>query len=193
MALQPTFTIKPSCNYDQLIFQETTGTYDASSNPGGYGAPNDDTGDVTATSLAITDELNTVTFDAITTISASKTNGITYIPLTSLEVSSVDKYSTALTDGLFTVTYTVSVGATSYTYTVKILVLPDTWCKLNSAMVRMIDPTCHCINSGYKDNWLEAFSRLMALEGDAICGDLTSFTQTYTKLNTYLDNLKCNC
>jgi|DEB0MinimDraft_4_1074332.scaffolds.fasta_scaffold16658_4 hypothetical protein len=193
MALQPTFTLKPSCNYDQLIFQETTGTYDASSNLGGYGSPNATLASVTATKLVITDELNSVVFDDITTISESETLGITYISLTELEVSGVDKYTTALTDGLFSAVYTVTAGGIDYTYTVKILVLPDTWCKLNKAMIKMIDPSCGCVNADFKDKWLEGFSRLMALEGDAICGDLTYLTQTHSKLNTFFDNLNCNC
>ena len=193
MALQPTFTLKPSCNYDQLIFQETTGIYNAGSNPGGYGTPNDAIGAVSSTSLVIVDELNNVTFDTITTISASNINGITYIPLTSLVVSAVKQYTTALTDGLFSATYSVVVGATTYTYTVKIIVLPDTWCKLNNLMVKMIDASCGCINANFKDKWLEAFARLMSLESAGICGDLTSFTLSHTKLNSFLDNLKCNC
>lgn len=193
MALSPIFTIKPSCNYDQLIVQETTGAYNATTNPGGYGAPNATTGDVSAISLVITDLLNDIVFDAITTLTASSTHGVTYIDISSLLVSTVAQYTDALTDGLFQAVFSVTASGTTYTYTATILFLPDTWCKLNNLMLQITDPTCGCVNKDFKDKWLEGFAKLVALEGSAVCGDLTGFNTTYTSLNRFLDNLKCNC
>ena len=54
MSLFIDFNIKQSDNARQLSFTETTGTYDAGSNIGGYGAPNDVVGDATVLQLKIT-------------------------------------------------------------------------------------------------------------------------------------------
>lgn len=46
MALQVQFDVSEYDSLDKIQFTDTTGSYDASSNPGGYGSPNKDYGDI---------------------------------------------------------------------------------------------------------------------------------------------------
>lgn len=190
MALSPKFTINFECNFDGFTFAETTSTYNATTNTGGYGAPNITTSDVDSTELVIENLLTEVTFDTIATITAASTATDFDFDLTDLTVAGVQQYTEYIDDGIYEFTYNLIDGATTYTYTIRKLILPYLYGLLAKAALKL--GTCSC-SSKYKDAWLEGFALLKALEGSAICGDLTQFTTQYTKVKNYLLNLKCNC
>jgi hypothetical protein len=195
VALQPKFDIHFAADYDSLTFQELTSTYDASTNTGGWGSPNPDpSGTTPATTgyLTVTHEWDGVTLDDITIV-PSNVIADTTLALTSFESSSTDYFSTKFTDGVYTFVYTVTVTSVDYTYTVKKLVTADLWCQLMTLAKKFIDGTCPCAMSSFKDKWLVGFSKLMALQGEEICGDTTQAKAMYTSLSNYLTSLKCNC
>lgn len=190
MALSPRFTITFGCNYADFTFEETTGVYDATTNTIGYGTPNIETSDVDSTELVIENLLTEITFDTISTISASSTGTEYEFDLTDLTVDGVQQYTDYINDGVYEFTYNVIDGSTTYTYTVRKLILPYLYGLLAKASLKL--GTCTC-SSKFKDTWLEGFARLKALEGSAICGDLTQFSTQYTATKNFLLNIKCNC
>lgn len=190
MALSPLFTISNDCNWDALTFTETTGAYDVSTNIGGYGTPNAATGDVTATTLAISNLTSDVDFDSITTISASSSDAETEILLTDLTVEGVAQFTTNITDGVYEFIWTVVASGVTYTYTVRKLFLPELCGMLNEKALTIT--SCKC-KDAYANKWLYGFALVKSLEGSAICGDLTAFSEDYDEVYNYLYNLKCNC
>jgi hypothetical protein len=190
MALSPRFTINFECNFDGFTFEETTGAYNVSTNTIGYGSPNITTSDVDSTELIIENLLTEITFDTISTISASSGSTEYEFDLTDLTVDGVEQYDTYMLDGIYEFTYNVIDGSTTYTYTIRKLILPYLYGLLAKAALKL--GTCTC-SSKFKDSWLQGFAFLKALEGTAICGDITQFVEQYTKVKNYLINLKCNC
>ena len=190
MALIPKFTISNACNWDSLTHTQTTGEYDANDNVGGFGSPNTAVGDVTATSLAISNLTDTVDYDAITTISAASSTTATTIALADLLVDGVEAFTTNITDGVYEFVWTITAGSSSYNYTVRKLFLPELCGLLAEKMITIT--TCKCKND-YVSKWLYGFALVKSLEGSAICGDLTAFQEDYDEVYTYLTNLKCGC
>lgn len=190
MALIPKFTISNSCNWDSLTHTQTTGVYDASDNTGGYGSPNALVGDITATSLSISNLTDDVEYDAITTIDASSDTTATTIDLAELTVDGVEAFTTNITDGVYEFIWTVTATSTDYTYTVRKLFLPEL-CGL-LAQKQIAITTCKC-KSDYVSKWLYGFALVKSLEGSAICGDLTAFSEDYDEVYNYLTNLRCGC
>lgn len=195
MALSPSFEINFDCNWESLTFTETTGSYDASTNTGGYGSPNIETSDVDSTQLIIENLLTDVTFDTITTISVSSTGTEVELDFTDLLVDGAEVYTDGdhLPDGIYSFTFNVIDGATTYTYTVRKLILPDLWCDLNNTMLDIVDHTCSCDNNELIADYLKGFAFVKSLEGSAICGDISQFQTLYDKTQTILENLGCNC
>jgi hypothetical protein len=54
MSVYIDFNIRESDNARELLFNETTGAYNASTNPGGWGSPNDAVGTATTVELKVT-------------------------------------------------------------------------------------------------------------------------------------------
>jgi len=114
MALIPKFTVNFNCDYDGFSLIQTTGTYDASTNTGGYNSPNITTADVDSTEIIIVDLLNDVTFDTITSLTASSTYTITNFDLTDLTVDGVQYYEDSIGDGIFSITLNIIDGSNTY-------------------------------------------------------------------------------
>jgi len=189
MALAPKFTITIDCNYSTVTFVETTGVYAAATNLGGYTSPNIATGDVDSTALIIKNVLTDVTFDTITSITASS-SGVTHaFALTALLVDGVQLYTDYLLDGIYDITYNVIDGITTYTYTIRKLSLGYLYGLLAKGMPNL--GGCSC-NNNYLNSWLEGFAMLKGLEGASIC-DTDAFIEMYDKVKNFLLNIKCNC
>lgn len=193
MALIPKFTVTFNCDYDGFSHIQQIGTYDATTNVGGFNSPNIVVGDVTATSLVIKDLLNDITFDTITSISASSSYTITNFDLTDLTVDGEEYYADHIGDGLFSFTFTITTASTSYQYNVRKFILPDLTCSLTSAMMDIANNTCGCDNKELIENWLEGFAYVEALKGAAICGDISQLETLYEDAQDYLTNLNCDC
>lgn len=192
MALIPKFSISNGCNFDSLTHTQTTGVYDSETNDTGYGSPNIETSDVDSTSLSITNLLTDTTFDDITDITASSTEVEYEITLDELTVDGAVVYTTSLEDGIYEFIFSVVAGATTYTYTVRKLYLPELWSLLANASLKITGGTCSCRDK-YIPKWLTGFAYLKSLEGSAICGDITQFQNQYDFVYNYLSNLRCGC
>lgn len=193
MALIPKFTVSFNCDYDGFSMIQTTGTYDASTNTGGYNSPNITTSDVDSTELVIVDLFNDITFDTITTVTAASTYTITTFDLTDLTVDGVQYYTDSIADGIFSFTFKVIDGSNTYQYNTRKLIIPDLTCTLTSAMMNIVNDSCGCGSKELIEDWLEGFAYVEALKGAAICGSIASFSVLYENARTYLDSLQCNC
>lgn len=204
MALIPKlqFCLNNSCT--ELLVSETTGTYNALTNVGGYGNPNPETSEVSTYTLIITDPDNIqYTIDLFaTTVFPTTDSTITYsIPLTSLG------NRTYIEDGYWQFSWTVTGlinnfpdpdlpfsnsnnSASYFTCNAECCV---------AALLAKIDITedeCNC-NDNSKNimNYLKAKAFLESLKNAAFCGKLTLFNNiqsAITKLCNKKDCKTCN-
>jgi len=110
MALSLNFSVTQASDCKSIVFKDTTGIYNADTNTGGYGTPNSDETDITATSITVRDE-NNVSYTALTTYdidSGDYTVGDPY-PLT-INSTDLSGLSGELNDGVWTITYKVYTG-----------------------------------------------------------------------------------
>lgn len=130
MALIPQLKICAKNNCTQLSITDTTGAYDASTNTGGYGAPNIDPGDAGFSATISVNGGDPI--DVTSQVPSTVTGDFTY-----------DLIDAELTDGWQTIVYTVTTDATSdHVNTVKIFTYCTIRCCVFSKMVeaKELDP-----------------------------------------------------
>lgn len=191
MALIPSITVSLHSDGESFKFTETTGLYDVTSNPGGYGAPNATTGASTG-SLVVKDLTNDVTYDAIT-ITPSSSNGITYITEAMLEVAGVAISDIA--DGIWSFTYTVTSASVDYTTEYRTLVIKEINCRMTALSLKYADKSCGCCNNrSFRELFVEAHALYASLCASVTCGNVALINEQITFLETFLSDLNCkNC
>ncbi len=195
MALQLSFNICPSSNCKNLIFYESTGVYDSTTNTLGYGAPNDTVASATTATLAITFPTSTgsstnttVTINLYSIFPTSNINQGYIIYNTDLNLAG----TSALPDGLYTFVYTVTANSTVYTQTVTQEIFCALECCVAGKFAEISDTTCDCASDEI-DEALKAFTYLIALCYTSDCGNTTVMTNYYTILNDLCNNEDCGC
>lgn len=187
MGLTLDFNIKQSDNARELSFTETTGTYNVSDNPGGYGAPNDVVGDATVVELKITPPNGTE-------ITINMLSPATGFPTTNKELEHIVRSQdlglgtdVQLPDGVWSMTYEVTTpGEPSIvTTTQSILISGKARCCVNK-MLANID-LCDCDGSDLA-RALEAFTYYRIAVYCAQCGDGNKFTETLEIIHKYCNN-----
>jgi len=195
MALFLNFNIKESDNARELSFTETTGTYNASTNPGGWGAPNPVTTDVTATATL------SILPPSITTpivIDLFPSSFPTTDTAQTLVIRSQDLglgTDIILPDGLWEMTYTVidTVANPDVTYTndQTIFVSGQARCCVYGLLASADISCCDCDGSDLA-RALEAFTYYRAALACAACGNTDKFAEALAIVDNYCDN-KCKC
>lgn len=191
LVLQFNACVKTACT--ELTISELTGTYNAVSNLGGYGAPNATTGQVTATILTITNPNGTVyTIDLLAT---------TYFPTTDTLLEYVIPLSeigggTTISDGqwtfLYTVTTTIDTVVTVYQVTRSYIFTCGSECCVAELLANIDDVDCNCQDTTDQImDYLKAKAFLDSLKYAAFCGN----TNAYAKLKNILDKMcaKTSC
>lgn len=102
----------PSDRPDRIVFNETTGAYDAVTNTTGWGAPNEVVGDAVSATLqfgvpGLTDLIEIDVSDDLPTTNTSL----------NLSISAEDLGISHITSGVWKIIYTVVTGTTTYTTT----------------------------------------------------------------------------
>jgi len=191
MALIAKSTVSLSCDGESFLFTETTGAYNVSTNPGGYGAPNAALADCTAT-LVITNDSTDVEYDSIT-MTPSSSNGATLIELEDILLDGVEL--TAIEDGVWKFLYTVTSASVNYTSEVKVLVIKSINCSLVELAHKYSDDSCGCCNNkDFRDYLLTAYAKWLALTMSPICGDVAKIDTQRESLEDYLKEINCkNC
>lgn len=196
MALFLNFNIKESDNARELSFTETTGIYDASTNPGGWGAPNPVTTDVTATAyLSILPP--GVTTPAIVDLFPSSfptTDNTQTVVMRSQDLG-LGGTDDILPDGIWEMSYividTVANPDVTYTNDQTIFVSGQARCCVYGLLAATDISCCDCDGSDLA-RALEAFTFYRAAIACAACGNADKFAEALAIVNNYCD-IKCKC
>ena len=199
MALFLNFNIKQSDNARELAFTETTGAYNASTNPGGWGAPNPLTSVVTATAtLSILPPGATVaTVIDLFPSSFPTTDKTQEVIIKSQDFIPSLGTDAILPDGLWEMTYTVEDTVTSpgaiitYTNDQTIFISGQARCCVYGLLADADISCCDCDGSDLS-RALEAFTYYRAAIACAACGNTSKFTEALGIVNNYCDS-KCKC
>ena len=188
MGLQLDFNIRQSDNTKELRFTETTGLYNAVSNPGGYGVLNDLPAAATIVTLKITPPGGVeVPIDMLIPVSGFPTfdKNVEYI------VKGQDLgigTDSNLPDGVWNVTYEVTTpGEVSMVTDIqKIFISARARCCVNN-MLCDVD-LCDCDGTQLAQA-LEASAYLQVAKACGGCGDSVKFTDTLKIISNYCN--KC--
>jgi len=185
--LTPDFTIcQTKC--DELKFTDITGDYDATTNPGGWGAPNPARTDVTSSYLYIEDENGIIyTIDLTSYVVA----GTTEVCITSVMAG----LSGSFVDGVYSFKWVISTAAGSIQECKEIFLYCQVQCKVDKLIAGLSSKSCNCkCDTGNKtDNALLAFILLKGLKAAACCYKTTKFKDLLSAINS-LSEINCkNC
>ncbi|MAH44657.1 hypothetical protein CMI37_02460 [Candidatus Pacearchaeota archaeon] len=193
MALYLNFNIKQSDNARELAFTETTGAYNGSTNPGGWGTPNPAIADVTTSArLSITPPGGTATIINVSTTHPTVDKTIEVV-IRSQDIGLGT--DTILPDGLWEMSYyvedTVAVPNVTYTNDQTIFVSGQARCCVYGLLADIDISCCDCDGSDMA-RALEAFTYYRAAIACAACGNTSKFTDALGIVNNYCD-IKCKC
>lgn len=192
MALQPNFNICSAKGCNKLIFNETTGIYDADLNTGGYGTPNIAVGDVVETNIIITlpDGETSITITDPVGLPTSDDSLEYEIPY-----STLNEDWTTVQDGLYIIEYTIEdeEGIIYSSGTKYFLITCNLDCCVSKLFAKIATSTdCSCDSTVIK-NALYASALLEGLKASAGCGDTTAIENLITKLNKICGISDSNC
>lgn len=140
--LATNFSIQQATGCLSLTFTDSTGLYNADTNPGGYGTPNPAYGDIVSTLITfVLSNGNTVNIDTFV-----PTADVPYVNITAAELG----YSGTITDQIATVTYSVYVAGecrVGYKST-KVLFSCNTETCINAKIATVLENDCSCDSGG---------------------------------------------
>lgn len=189
MAVTLKIDICPSGDCKSLNFTETTGTYNETFNPTGWGVPNDNPTNSTAT-LTVTDPNNIQTIIDITDNGfPSSFDTFTY-PIFASQLT--NNTNGVFADGQYNFTYTVInyTSNTTYTTTAKIFVYCNIQCCVYKMMADIDNPGCDCETEAMEAA-IKAYNLLQGLKYAASCGLTNSFNEIYEVLSRLCNNSSC--
>lgn len=193
MSLETNFTITAACSCNNFTFTETTGDYNVSSNPTGWGAPNIAHTDVDASTLTVTfPSGTTASIDLLADINAGK--GFTKeITLSDLGLEPAD----ILEPGVWKFTWANVDDDTATTYSTDVEIF--VWCSYKKCLkTKLLGYTESSCCGACADKAHEEISRiqvlLSALEEAASCKDAARFTKIAAKLDVLCGTSSdCGC
>jgi hypothetical protein len=186
MALIPNISacLKNKCS--DISITDTTGVYNVTDNPGGYGTPNDEGSEVISAILDITlPDGSVVTEDVTSQIPDTVTGDIEFNDI------SIPNY----TDGVISILYTVNAASGTYTYTYTALFT----CKARACVDNMwADVACRtcsgsCDLADIIDDANLAEGLLRGLESGAVCCDNACITKILNSITRLCNWNDCNC
>lgn len=194
MALELQRSVSVNCSSKLFTITDETGLYNASSNTGGYGAPNIAVADVQAAYVQVTlPDGSQYNFDVIATLPNTSDTPYTILN-TDLGLSATDQFP----DGLWLINYTItgiggvasSINGQVFTYTANSYVLFDcnSQCCANENLAN-IQAGCGCKDT---DKLLEPFILLEAAHAAVNCGKEEKATALINYLNTICGD-GCGC
>jgi hypothetical protein len=186
MALQLNFTIcQGEC--DELIFTDTTGLYEATENPGGYGDVNPVTGDFTNPTLTLEDLSG-----GITTI-----NLPAGFPTSNTAFYYTHTLAGDLVDGVYIVTYTItdSSGGSEVDYSKSCykLFTCQADCCIQKLYAKVSTDDCATCNDSVLSKAVEAEAFLKGAKANALCGEITMATSLLKKVQYMCTASNCKC
>jgi hypothetical protein len=195
MALIPKLAacFKDGCK--TLRLTDTTGAYDATTNTGGWGAPNTTLAGADPVTVAITlpGSTTTSTF-TVTSIVNAATIVAGEFYLDDIVPSDITGYSSdTFPDGIYDIVYTVTDGTTEYTYSIKMLNYCTVKCCLEKMKVkfRAAYGTCDWVHLW--DEYQGALRLFDAMRYNMSVYDYTNTNKQLIALQKICKILNCNC
>jgi len=164
MALIPTINITQADNGSLITLYDTTGIYNVSTNPGGYGDPpaNPDYTDVTAATL----ELQLMGSDGTFTTVYGPTSVVSGTPplqtFPTDDITNSINIAEDLDDGYYKAIYVVTASAVDYTATEYYTFYSDARCCFKKKALAVENCPCNCDDK--KMALIEAHIALLAIE-----------------------------
>lgn len=185
MALELKFNVCVVNKCTQLEFTETTGVYNVTTNPTGWGAPNIELAEIVAATLTITSPSGT---DYVINLFDQG------FPSSNVDFSYIFNVGalTEIVDGKWTFVYTVTDSeSNTYTKTVYNLFSCQADCCVHQMLVDL-ELTCDCCSKDTAyENYIKAWTFLQALKNAAECGDINSFNNLLKILEKLCKNNNC--
>jgi hypothetical protein len=189
MALIPTISVCLDSACDTITITETTGIYDASSNVGGYGAPNIATSDIDSAVLTIiSPSEQTYTINLFDNSFPSSNTSYSYeIPMSELG------NRTSIEDGYWQITYTLVDGGTTYTANGSKVFFCNAKCCVARLLAAIEPDECDCNEQNIKriENYTKARTFLSSLENAANCFNIDRFDTIKAILDKLCRNTSC--
>ncbi len=191
------FTICENSTCTEFTFSELTGTYNATTNPTGWGTPNADITDFHSATLEITlpDGTTTYSIDLSATTPAFPVDTLTSNQVT-FDMSNIGGTAgNSIPDGVYTFVYTVQEDpgtGISYTQTITVAFYCQVSCCVYS-MFKDLDIECDCCDDDRK-RITDAYLMLKGLIYNANCGNIPQFNSILEELQRLCTNNNCqNC
>jgi hypothetical protein len=182
MAVTLDFNIKQSDNAKTLIFNEITGIYNASTNAGGYGSPNELHSASTKAELKVTPPGSTTVTTLVLTATFPVNESTTVYNIVTDDITG-ETADSKFTDGIWTFTYEVTLPSQGLvTRTHKIFISGAARCCVYGMLADLDLTDCDC-EPLEKARALEAFTFYRSLIATAACGNSTKFTDLLTLVN----------
>ena len=193
MSLKLNFDICQSTSCKWFSFKETTGIYDAGSNPGGWGTPNPELIDASNANLAIILPGSTtpVSVDISAYFPSDDNTFSINITNTDLGLDSAD----ALPGGIYQITYNVTIDTSIYSKTKYVIISCEYDCKIEQLIHKLVIKEC-CLEC--EDEDLDKIIYLKTLlcvaKSAADCGNLTRAQEAIDTIDDLMTGLKkCKC
>lgn len=180
------FDICQKSDCSGIKFTETTGLYNVSTNPTGWGTSFNTTNPDIATFQYSKLEFYDSGNNLITTLEL-------YPDFPSSDITFTKELDLDIDDGIYKVVYTVrETKTTGISYTAEAQVA--FYCKVNCcimSMIKDIDPCCNCSHNAL-DKFNQAYALLQGLKCN--CGNITQFNNILKVLQKICKNTNCkNC
>ncbi len=184
------FQICQSGGCDSLQFTETTGIYNAISNPNGWGVSNESTSDALSAMLTIVlGNGSTYNINLFATGNFPTSDNTFVYNIINEDIGYVTGDS--IPDQIITFTYTVTTATTTYTQVVEQAFYCNVQCCVNT-MFLDLDFDCSECFSNQLEQALIAYSMLQGLKAASNCGNNSQFNNILTKLNKLCSNTNCS-
>lgn len=185
--LIPQFNVCINSCCDELSFVDLTGDYNNSDNTGGWGFPNDGRGDVTDSSLTITDPANVQYVIDITT-EVQNDQSITITP-DQIGLAS----GSTIPDGVYYIEWSITTTGDSYDTPKSFFFYCNTARGVEALFAGIDLDECKCKDSDL-DRALLAWTYLQALKNAACCGKVNLFEDLIDIIERLTGGSKCkNC
>lgn len=192
MALIPNINLCIRSGCTEFVFRETTGVYNVTTNPGGYGSPNSTLGSIVSAALTVTSPDNISYLLDLMDLDAFPSSNEDYeyiLPLSSLGGRTV------IEDGEWQFTYVVNDGSSNYSVIKTYFFYCNAECcaskMLSAISITGMDDVNNPINNKNIDKYTRVRTLISSIKGAANCGNETQFNKILTLINRFCRNTDC--
>jgi len=172
-----------------LKVYDTTGTYNATTNLGGWGSPNPTRAGITSATVSIYLPSATTPVVVTTVTSTVQAAAAEEFLIYSYSLADLNISTDVLPDGIYRIVYTVVSSGTTYINDQSFLSYAQVKCCIFNKFANFIDDSCGCKKD--TSDLLTQWSMLKAIMFGVAGGNLIEANTILTKLQTMCDINKC--